>query len=141
VPSYDLVYIVRPDMEPEALKAVINRVGQRIVDNGGKLDAVDAWGKRRMAHVIHKQREGVYVHTRFTIDPRKVAEIRHQVALHEEVLRSVLTKAVGKLPEPAAAPAPTPAPAPASTPAAAPVPGPAASSSAPLTPAGPPSEV
>jgi small subunit ribosomal protein S6 len=107
VPSYDLVYIVRPDLEPEALKAVIDRVGQRITDRGGKIDAVDAWGKRRLSHVIRKQREGVYVQTRFTISPDQVAEIRHQVALSEEVLRSMLTIAVGKLPEPApASPAP-----------------------------------
>ncbi len=125
MPSYDLVYIVRPDLEPDALKAVIDRVGQRIVDQGGKVDAADAWGKRRMSYVIRKQREGVYVHTRFTIDPRRAAEIRRQVALNEEVLRTVLTTAVGKLPEPAAtaptlvAPAPTAAPA-APAPAAAP---------------------
>lgn len=108
MPSYDLVYIVRPDLEPDALKAVIDRVGQRILDRGGKIDAMDAWGKRRLAHVIRKQREGTYVHTRFTIAPTQVAEIRHQVALSEEVLRSMLTIAVGKLPEPAAPSAPAP---------------------------------
>jgi small subunit ribosomal protein S6 len=128
VPNYDLVYIVRPDLEPDALKAVIDRVGQRILDRGGKIDAMDAWGKRRLAHVIRKQREGTYVHTRFTIAPNQVAEIRHQVALSEEVLRSMLTIAVGKLPEPAAPPAPTPVAA-AATPATpqAPTPPPAVS--------------
>ncbi|HEX4841541.1 MAG TPA: 30S ribosomal protein S6 [bacterium] len=107
MPSYDLVYIVRPDLEPDALKAVIDRVGQRIIDRGGKIDATEPWGKRRLSHVIRKQREGVYVQTRFTIAPDQVAEIRHQVALSEEVLRSMLTIAVGKLPAPAA---PSPAP-------------------------------
>jgi len=143
VPSYDLVYIVRPDLEPDALKAVIDRIGQRIADRGGKIDATDAWGKRRLAHVIRKQREGVYVQTRFTIAPDQVAELRHQVALSEEVLRSMLTIAVGKLPSPAApsaapavaaAAAPSPAPgattaaAPANPPAPAPSPPPAAAS-------------
>lgn len=123
MPSYDLVYIVRPDLEPEALKAIIDRVGQRIIDHGGKIDAVDAWGKRRLSHVIRKQREGVYVQTRFTIAPDQVAEIRHQVALNEEVLRSMLTVAVGKLPEPAA-PSPAPGPAAAAAPANSPAPSP-----------------
>jgi len=130
VPSYDLVYIVRPDLEPDALKAVIDRIGQRIADRGGKIDATDAWGKRRLAHVIRKQREGVYVQTRFTIAPDQVAELRHQVALSEEVLRSMLTIAVGKLPSPAA---PSPAPAVA---AAAPSPAPGATTVA--APANPP---
>ncbi len=131
MPSYDLVYIVRPDLEPDVLKAVIDRVGQRIIDRGGKIDATDAWGKRRLAHVIRKQREGTYVQTRFTIAPDQVAEIRHQVALSEEVLRSMLTIAVGKLPSPAA---PSPAPV-----AAAPVaPSPVPAASAATAPSNPP---
>jgi small subunit ribosomal protein S6 len=132
VPSYDLVFIVRPDLEPDALKAVIDRIGQRITDRGGKIDAMDAWGKRRLAHVIRKQREGTYVQTRFTIAPNQVAELRHQVALSEEVLRSMLTIAVGKLPTPAA---PSPAPGVA---AAAPSPAPVATAApAPANPAAP----
>lgn len=131
MPSYDLVYIVRPDLEPDALKAVIDRVGQRIIDRGGKIDATDAWGKRRLAHVIRKQREGTYVQTRFTIAPGQVAEIRHQVALSEEVLRSMLTIAVGKLPSPAA-----PSPAPVATAPVAPSPAPGASAA--TAPSNPP---
>ncbi len=133
MPSYDLVYIVRPDLEPDALKAVIDRVGQRITDRGGKIDAVDAWGKRRLSHVIRKQREGVYVQTRFTIAPDQIAEIRHQVALSEEVLRSMLTVAVGKLPTPAA-----PSPAPGVAAPAAPSPAPGAPATAAAPPANPP---
>ncbi len=131
MPSYDLVYIVRPDLEPDALKAVMDRVGQRIIDRGGKIDATEAWGKRRLSHVIRKQREGVYVQTRFTIAPDHVAEIRHQVALSEEVLRSMLTIAVGKLPAPAA-----PSPAPGATAAAAPSPAPGAAAA--VAPSNPP---
>ncbi len=133
MPSYDLVYIVRPDLEPDALKAVIDRIGQRITDRGGKIDAMDAWGKRRLSHVIRKQREGVYVQTRFTIAPDQVAELRHQVTLSEEVLRSMLTIAVGKLPTPAA-----PSPAPGVTVAAAPSPAPGIPAApAPANPAAP----
>ena len=123
--SYDLVVIVRPDLDPDALKAVTDRITQRIKEQGGQVEAVNVWGKRRMTYVVRRSREGVYVHTRFTLDPRKVEEIRHQTALTEDVLRVVITNAVGKLPEPAAA---TPPPAPV---APAPL--------APVTPAAPPS--
>lgn len=109
--SYDLVYIVRPDLEQDALKAVVDRVTQRIQDQGGKVEAVDVWGKRRMSFVIRKQREGLYVRTRFAIDPQKAAEIRRLTALNDEVLRAVVTTAVGKLPEPAAPTAPPAVPA------------------------------
>ncbi|MBI2122927.1 MAG: 30S ribosomal protein S6 [Armatimonadetes bacterium] len=104
--SYDLVYVVRPDLEQDALKALVERMSQRITDQGGTIEAVDQWGKRRMSFSTKKNREGVFVHTRFSVDPAKVAEIRRGVNLIEEVLRATLTNAVGKLPEPKTAEAP-----------------------------------
>ena len=109
--SYDLVYIVRPDLEPDALKTVVDRITQRIGDQGGRVEVVDIWGKRRMSFTIGKHREGLYVHTRLTVDPQKVTEVRRLASMNEEVLRVTITRAVGKLPEP---------PAPAAVPAAAP---------------------
>ena len=116
--SYDLVYIVRPDLDADALKAVVDRMGQRITDQGGTVEAVDVWGKKRMTFTVKKYREGVFVHTRFALDPTKVEEIRRVVALTEDVLRSTITNAVGKLPELKAEPAPAAAPAMPATPAA-----------------------
>jgi small subunit ribosomal protein S6 len=99
VKSYDLVYIIRPDLEADALKAVIDRMSQRITDQAGSIEAVDVWGKKRMMYPVGKFREGHFVHTRFTIDPQKVEEIRRAAALTEDVLRATITNAVGKLPE------------------------------------------
>jgi small subunit ribosomal protein S6 len=107
--SYDLVYIVRPDLDAEALRAATDRMSQRITDQGGTIEAVDVWGKKRMTYAVKKYREGVFVHTRFALDPRKLEEIRRAAALSEDVLRATITNAVGKLAEPkpeaAAAPA------------------------------------
>lgn len=111
--SYDLVYIVRPDLDADAMKAVTERMNQRIADQGGTVEAVDVWGKKRMTFTVKKYREGVFVHTRFAMAPEKVEEIRRTAALTEDVLRSTITNAVGKLPEakaPEAAPAAAAAP-------------------------------
>lgn len=111
--SYDLVIIIRPDLEADALRAVADRMGQRITDQAGTIEAVDVWGKKRMMYTVGKFREGHFVHIRFSLDPQKVEEIRRAAALTEDVLRATITNAVGKLPEakvepstPAAAPAP-----------------------------------
>jgi len=128
--SYDLVYIVRPDLDADALKAVTDRMGQRVRDQGGTVEGVDVWGKKRMTFTVKKYREGVFVHTRFALDPKKVEEIRRAAALTEDVLRAIITNAVGKLPEPKAEPAPAPAaPAPAPATAATPAAPPAAAPS------------
>lgn len=130
--SYDLVYVVRPDLEQESLKSVVDRMSQRITDQGGTIEAVDVWGKKRMSFVVGKGREGIFVHTRFAIDTQKVVEIRRAAALTEEVLRATITGAIGKMPEPktteahAAPPAPAPATPPVAPPAEAPAPAPTA---------------
>ena len=99
--SYDLVCIFRPDLEPDALKAAADRLTRRIADQGGTLEAVDIWGKKRMSYAIKKFREGVHVHIRFSFDPQRVSEVRRAATLMEEVLRAVMTNAVGKVREPA----------------------------------------
>jgi small subunit ribosomal protein S6 len=98
--SYDLVFIVRPDLDADALRAATERMNQRITDQGGTIEAVDVWGKKRMTYTVKKYREGVFVHTRFALDPRKLEEIRRAAALSEDVLRATITNAVGKLAEP-----------------------------------------
>jgi len=111
VKSYDLVFVVRPDLEQDAFKALVERVTQRITDQGGTVEVVDTWGKRRMSFSLKKNREGLYVHTRFSLDPAKVAEVRRAVSLIEEILRATITNAVGKTPEPKSAEAPAAVPA------------------------------
>lgn len=98
--SYDLIYVVRPDLDQDALKTLTDRVAQRITDQAGTVEALDTWGKRRMSFSLKKNREGFFIHTRFSADPSKVAEIRRAVNLMEEILRSTITNAVGKTPEP-----------------------------------------
>jgi len=129
VKSYDLVYIVRPDLDADALKAVTERMNQRIIDQGGTIEAVDVWGKKRMTFTVKKYREGIFVHTRFALPPNKVEEIRRAAALTEDVLRATITNAVGKVPEAKPADA-----SPATTVTAATTAGPAATPAAPPTP-------
>lgn len=97
--SYDLVYIVRPDLDADGLKAVTERMSQRITDQGGTIEAVEVWGKKRMTFTVKKYREGTFIHTRFALPPDKVEEIRRAAALTEDVLRATITNAVGKLTE------------------------------------------
>src|SRR3989442_15710345 len=117
--SYDLVYIVRPDLEPDAIKAVVERVTQRVQDQGAKVEAVDVWGRRRMSFAIGKHREGGDVHTRLTVDPQKTAELRRLAAVNEVGVRGRTPRAAG---EPSRAVAARGAPVPPPPPAAPPRP-------------------
>ncbi len=125
MPSYDLVYIVRPDLETEAITSIMERANQRLVDQGATIEHTEAWGKRRMAYPIQRYREGYYVFTRFAAPGDRIPEIRHGLKIVENVLRASITVAVGpiappKTAQPAAQAATASASAPTSSPSAAP---------------------
>lgn len=105
VKSYDLVYIARPDLDGEALAALVDRVGQRLREQHAVVEHTEVWGKRRMAYPIQRHREGQYVVVRFTASGDAIPEIKRMLRLSEDILRASVTVAVGPIAKP-----PSPAP-------------------------------
>lgn len=90
--KYEVMYIVRSDVEPEAQTAVIERF-QGIISNGGEIIKHDVMGKRRLAYEIEKFRDGVYVLVHFNATPEIVAEIDRVMRITDEVLRYLIVRA------------------------------------------------
>jgi len=133
VSTYEIVAIVRPDLDEDALNAAIERIHQRITEIGGTVTSTDRWGKRRTSYPIQNFRDGFYVMVVFTLDSGQVGRLRQTLGLHEELLR--LTVSTHRQ----APAAPTPQPAPPAAPAAAPAPpAPAAPAAAEEAPPAPP---
>ena len=114
--SYDLVYILRPDLDTEALNAIVERVAQRLTERQATIEHTDVWGKRRMAYSIQRYREGQYVFVRFSAPGEAIPEIKRTLRITEDVLRASVTQAVGpiapKAAQPSTPPTPQAAPAP-----------------------------
>lgn len=113
MPQYDLVYIVKPDLDTEAMSSVIERATQRLIEQGAAIEHTDVWGKRRMAYPIERYREGHYVFARFSVSGDRIPEIRHGLKVIEDILRTSITVAVGaiappKTAQPAAVPSEVP---------------------------------
>ena len=116
--TYEVITVVRPDLDEEALNAVIERVQQRIVEVGGDVTSTDRWGKRRIAYPIRKYRDGYYIMTVFSLASGQVARLRQTLGLNEDLLRFVVaTHRVA--PKPAATPPAAAAPSAAPPPSAA----------------------
>jgi small subunit ribosomal protein S6 len=126
VSTYEIVAVIRPDLDEDALGGAIERIHQRIADHGGTVKTSERWGKRRLAYQIQKYRDGFYVLTIFSLEPGQVARLRQTVGLHEELLRFTVATH-----HPSPAPAAHPAPA---TAASAPAPSPSTASVAPSPP-------
>ena len=91
--SYEVVFIVHPDLDENNLKSVIERVQGWINTAGGSIAKTDLWGKRRMAYAIRKQREGQYVYIEAQFAPTFSAELERNLRLLESVMRySIIRK-------------------------------------------------
>ncbi len=89
--SYEVVFIVNPDLDETALNGLIERVKGWITTVGGTIAKVDLWGKRRMAYTIRKQREGQYVLVQADFEPSFTAELERNLRFLEPVLRFLIT--------------------------------------------------
>ena len=91
--NYEVVFIVHPDLDENALKGVVDRVQGWIAGAGGSVDKVDMWGKRRMAYSIRKQREGQYVFMDTQFNPSFSAELERNMRFVEPIIRySIISK-------------------------------------------------
>lgn len=107
--TYEIVAVVRPDLDDEALGSAIERIRQRITEHGGTVTTTERWGKRRLAYSIQKYRDGFYALIVFTLEPGRVAPLRQTLGLHEDLLRFAVAvhhpSPVAAAPKPAAGPA------------------------------------
>ena len=135
--QYEVMYVIDTALEEQARTDLINRFSGLVELNGGQVDRVDEWGKRRLAYAINYKTEGYYVLMYIAAPAELPRELERNFQINENVLRYMVIRYEGALPpkrEPlkpytphteAAPAAEAPAEAPAETPAEAPVEAPA----------------
>ena len=88
---YELMLLLRPDLEDDKLQAAVEKVTRAIVNGGGSLSKVSPWGKRRLAYDIGRHREASYFLIHLDIEPAQVREIERGLLISEEILRHLVT--------------------------------------------------
>lgn len=88
---YELMLLLRPDLEDDKLQAAVEKVTRAIVNAGGSLSKVSPWGKRRLAYDIGHHREASYFLIHFDIEPAQVREIERGMLISEEIVRHLVT--------------------------------------------------
>ena len=94
--AYELLFFVNPSLDDEARAGVMKRIDSTIVENGGAVESVEDWGKRKLAYEIEDETEGYYVLYNFESTPDYPVEIERRLNINENVLRSLVTVAVAK---------------------------------------------
>ena len=85
--AYELLYIIRPDLDEEATTALVDRLSGLVASNGGDNLTVEKWGKRRLAYEIQDYKEGQYILMNFDGEGRTSQEIERVMKISDDVIR------------------------------------------------------
>lgn len=90
--AYEIMYIIRPNIEDEAKKALVERFNTILTDNGAELTEAKEWGKRRLAYEINDFRDGYYQLVRVNSDAAAVEEFSRLAKISEDIIRHMVTR-------------------------------------------------
>lgn len=88
--NYEGVFIIDPDLSADNTKGVISQLEELIAKNGGRVDGMQEWGKKRMAYKIRKKQEGFYLVLNFQLDPKLTRKFEQSLRLNDQLLRYLL---------------------------------------------------
>jgi len=86
--AYELMVILDPDLEERTVAPSLDTYLNVVRSDGGTVDSVDIWGRRRLAYEINKNAEGIYAVVTLQAEPATVKELDRQLTLNESVLRT-----------------------------------------------------
>lgn len=92
--KYEILYIIRPDLDEESKKALVERFDTILKDNGADIIESSDWAtKRRLAYEIEHYREGDYWLVTFeTTDARPIDEFQRLAAINDNILRHMVVR-------------------------------------------------
>ena len=90
--NYEVSLIIRPELEEEAQQQVIERISQILTAEGGQVDNVDSWGRRRLAYPIDKVNEGFYYFIQGQFSSSVLPELDRTIQLSEDILRHMVIR-------------------------------------------------
>ncbi|WP_281883306.1 30S ribosomal protein S6 [Paenibacillus sp. YYML68] len=91
--KYEVMYIIRPELDQEAVQATVEKF-QNIINNGGEVTKQDLMGKRRLAYEINKIRDGHFVLVHFNANNDVVNELDRVMKISDEIIRFLIVRDV-----------------------------------------------
>ena len=90
--KYEIMYIIRPTVEDEAKKALIERFDEVFTSNGAENIESKEWGKRRLAYEIDDLREGFYQLIKLNAETIAIDEFTRLANINEEIIRHMIVR-------------------------------------------------
>ena len=86
--AYEVMVILEPSLDERTVEPSLDKYLNVIRKDGGSVESVEIWGRRRLAYEIKKSAEGIYAVIQLTAEPATVKEFDRQLGLNEAVLRT-----------------------------------------------------
>lgn len=86
------MYILTPELDQEAIQALIEKFNGIITNQGGTIDEVNEWGKKRLAYEINDIKDGYYVLVNFSGNGEIVKELERIFKITDGILRHLVVK-------------------------------------------------
>ncbi|MBH0022764.1 30S ribosomal protein S6 [Salinibacterium sp. NSLL150] len=91
--QYELMVILDPEIDERTVAPSLDKFLNVIRNDGGTIDNIDIWGRRRLAYEINKKTEGIYAVVNFTAESKSTDELDRQLSLSEAVMRTKVLRA------------------------------------------------
>jgi small subunit ribosomal protein S6 len=91
--KYELICVIQPDLDETAFNVIVEKVKGWVSESGGSIDKVDVWGRRKLAYIIKKHREGQFVLLNVTMNPAATSDLERNLRYQEPIIRHMLSVA------------------------------------------------
>jgi small subunit ribosomal protein S6 len=91
--QYELMVILDPEIDERTVAPSLDKFLNVIRNDGGTIDNIDIWGRRRLAYEINKKTEGIYAVVQLTANASATVELDRQLKLSEAVMRTKVLRA------------------------------------------------
>ncbi|OGO76815.1 MAG: 30S ribosomal protein S6 [Clostridiales bacterium GWB2_37_7] len=88
---YETIYIIRPTVAEEEIKALVEKF-KGIIEANGEIETIDEWGKRKLAYLIDDIGEGYYVYMKYKAETTVPKELDRVFGISEDILRNMTIK-------------------------------------------------
>lgn len=90
--NYEIMYIVRPNIEEAAIKETIERFNKILTDNGAEVTETEEMGKKRLAYEIEDFTDGFYVLLRVAAEKQALDEFNRLSSINDNILRTLTVR-------------------------------------------------
>ncbi|WP_017547435.1 30S ribosomal protein S6 [Salinicoccus carnicancri] len=90
--AYEILYVIRPDIEEDAKKALVERFDNLLASNGAEIVESKEWGKRRLAYEIEDYKEGFYQIIKLNSEVEATNEFDRLAKISNDIIRHIVVR-------------------------------------------------